>query len=121
MLQRKLEPGKVHTKAQIRIASLQSIDKDLDMGSGLALSDYQALADQYREAVNGYNVALGHALDLRDGCKELKAKLADLSERMLAAVAGKYGRRSKEYELAGGTRRTGHRKSARQAKKGNAK
>jgi hypothetical protein len=67
-----------------------------------------------RAQVGAYNESLS-ALDragqtVNDGEQQLRV----LSERMLIAVAARYGKDSYEYAMAGGTRRRDRRRPSRQ-------
>jgi hypothetical protein len=60
--------------------------------------------------VANYNKLLSQVDEASNKLKVAERALADRSRRMLARVATKYGPDSDEYEKAGGTRRSEHRK-----------
>lgn len=101
----KLESIKALDKARARLASLKSIDPKLDLGNGLLLNNYASAIDVYAGALDQYNTALSTVDDLYNKCNSSLTLVNDLSERMLAGVASKYGKKSSEYEMAGGTRK----------------
>ncbi|MBM4025843.1 MAG: hypothetical protein FJ280_10625 [Planctomycetes bacterium] len=58
--------------------------------------------------------------ELGNQIKTQEKKLKDLTERMLAAVAARYGKDSDEYEKAGGTRKSERKRPARRGGKSSA-
>jgi len=67
-----------------------------------------------------YNSALSSVDELGNQIKTQEKKLKDLTERMLAAVAARYGKDSDEYEKAGGTRKSERKRPARRGGKSSA-
>src|SRR5438046_3957656 len=85
-------------KASRRVAGLRSINPNLDLGSGVTLESYVATLEKVRTRLDGYNMLLSEVDAANNGLIEAEKDLADLSERMLAGVATKYGKDSDEYE-----------------------
>lgn len=102
-------------KGNRRAAALKSISPDLNLGERLTLESYQLELDKLQSQLDTYNESLSfvdRALSVvRDTEKEIKV----LSERMLIAVAAKYGKDSYEYEMAGGTRKSDRKRPTRKA------
>lgn len=98
--------------AAARAASLKSIDTALDLGNGLVLSSYEAAIANFRTELDGYNTLLSSIDEKLNIVEELEKKLKDLSERMLAGVASKYGKNSNEYEKAGGVKKSERKRPA---------
>lgn len=100
-------------KGNRRAAALKSISPDLNLGERLTLERYQLELDKLQSQLDTYNESLSfvdRALSVvRDTEKEIKV----LSERMLIAVAAKYGKDSYEYEMAGGTRKSDRKRPTR--------
>lgn len=100
-------------KGNRRAAALKSISPDLNLGERLTLERYQLELDKLQSQLDTYNESLSFvdcALSVvRDTEKEIKV----LSERMLIAVAAKYGKDSYEYEMAGGTRKSDRKRPTR--------
>ena len=72
----------------------------------------ESLIEDTRQKLEAHNKALSAADQTDTLVSQAERSLADLSERMLTGVASKYGKRSDEYEMAGGVRkRTGKRNS----------
>ncbi|MEI9943344.1 MAG: hypothetical protein WDN26_03915 [Chitinophagaceae bacterium] len=110
MGRRKLERLKDIDKANSRLAALKSIDPALDLGNGLTVAGYAAEVNTFNQQLNQYNTALSVVDDKYNTCLLSLANIQDWNERMLAGVASKYGKKSSEYEMAGGTRKPERRK-----------
>ena len=103
-------------KAETRAASLASIDPALDLGNGLTLAAYQAAIETTHEKLASYNTKLSDADEALNVFQAEEKELAGLSERMLGAVATKYGKDSDEYEKAGGTKKSERKRPTRKPK-----
>ncbi|BAY92019.1 hypothetical protein NIES37_58530 [Tolypothrix tenuis PCC 7101] len=100
-------------KAQRRIAGLKTIDGSLDLGNGLTVEIFLELIEDTRRKLEAHNIALSAADQTGTLVSQAERSLADLSERMLTGVASKYGKRSDEYEMAGGARKRTGKRNAR--------
>jgi hypothetical protein len=94
-------------KAQRRLASLKSIDENLDLGHGLTIDVYAQMIETVRSAIEAHNTLVSKIDESRRNVTVLERELADLSTRMLSGVSTKYGRNSNEYRKAGGSLRKG--------------
>jgi hypothetical protein len=97
-------------KAQKRCAALKSIDPALDLGGGLTCAAFDAAIQAALGRLEAYNTALSQVDAALNELQATEKGLAGLSERFLAAVKGRYGGDSTEYEKAGGTRRSERRR-----------
>ena len=97
---------RVLEKAEFRTAGLKAIDPTIDFGDGRNLETMTELVEQYRTKINAYNTALTVIDSSRTEMDELDRTLSDLTEKMLIGVAFKYGKDSREYEMAGGVRKS---------------
>ena len=111
MARRKLARIKEYDNAKSRLAALKSINPALDLGNGMVIGTYQTSIDNFTSLLSQYNTALSTVDDLYNKCNQSLLDVKDLSERMLAGVASKYGKNSSEYEMAGGTRKTERKKT----------
>lgn len=100
-------------RAEVRAASMDSIDQQLDLGNGQTL-------EMYWEAINGlrikqqeYNTLLSKVDSLYSELLADERSLGEMSEHMLSGVKVKFGRDSYEYEMAGGVRRSERRRPQR--------
>ena len=105
--------------AAARAAGLESINAVLDLGNTLTVVSYKTAITAAQTALNGYNTLLSQTDEASNAFQMAEAKVRDLSDRMLAGVAARYGRESDEYEMAGGTRRSERKR--RTTSKANAK
>lgn len=104
-------------KAMRRLASIRSIDRDFDLGNGLTLRKYEEAIELVKKALDHYNTLLSTLDEKRNSFFELEEILSELNERMLNAVAAKFGKDSSEYEQAGGVRKSERKKYTYKKKK----
>ncbi|MBD2256692.1 hypothetical protein [Pseudanabaena sp. FACHB-2040] len=100
-------------KAERRSAGLKAINPQLDLGGGLTLESYLLLIDTLRSHLITYNESLSFVDRAGSTVQDTEKQLGTLSERMLIAVAAKYGKDSYEYEMAGGTRKSERKRPTR--------
>lgn len=93
-------------KARKRLAGMESIDPALDLGNGNTVVAYTAAITEVDTALDTYNTGLSVSDGLLNTVQAKEKKLTELSEKMLEAVATKFGHDSNEYEMAGGTRKS---------------
>lgn len=93
-----------------RIAAVQSIDADFDLGNGLIAKDYQQAITEVKTAMDSYNTLLSTLDEKLNTLKEKEKSLRNWNERILNGVASKYGKDSSEYEQAGGVRKSERKK-----------
>ena len=92
-------------KAQRRLASLKSIDGNLDLGHGFTIGAYAQMIEKVRSAIEAHNTLVSAIDESRRNVTALEKELADFSARMLSGVSTRYGRNSNEYRKAGGSLR----------------
>ncbi|NEO13481.1 MAG: hypothetical protein F6K59_05565 [Moorea sp. SIO3F7] len=92
--------------AERRLASLKSINARLDLGNGMTIQELEASIQSVREKLETYNTILSTVDAAYNNLLEAEEVLTDISEKMLLAVAVKYGKNSFEYEMAGGVRKS---------------
>lgn len=103
---RKKRGSKTYDKALIRKAALVSIDPALDLGNGLTIAAYDAKITATKATMDSYNTVLSQADEKQNLFTDSEKELRNWNERMLSAVAGKYGKDSNEYEKAGGVKKS---------------
>jgi hypothetical protein len=103
--------GKEIETAQQRLAGQKSIEEALDLGNNLTNAAYEAKIQEALTALNDYNASLSASDDKLNTYKAKANEVKAYSERSLKAVGVKYGFDSTEYEMAGGTRKSEHKKS----------
>lgn len=92
------------------MSGMKSIDPTLDLGNGMSIAAYEAAIQAAEHRIETYNMAISNIGQLQNSVAEAEMLLSDLSERMLSTVAGRYGKKSDQYEMAGGTKRTTRRR-----------
>ncbi len=90
-------------KAERRLASLKSIDENLDLGYGLTISAYAQMIETVRSTIAAHNTLVSKIDESRRNVAALEKELAEFSARMLTGVATRYGKSSNEYRKAGGS------------------
>ncbi|QSJ16615.1 hypothetical protein JYQ62_33730 [Nostoc sp. UHCC 0702] len=114
--------SRVLENAELRFAGLKAIDVNLDLGDACNLKNLTLLIEQLRAKVEAHNTAVTVVDSSKTEIEELEQGLSSLSEKMLIGVAFKYGKDSREYEMAGGVRKSERiRKSRLSRLKGSAK
>jgi hypothetical protein len=96
-----------------RLAALKSIDTKMDLGNGLSVALYENAITDLRTKIDDYNTYLSLVDEKKNLIAESESKLQDLSERMLAGVASKFGKNTDEYEKAGGVKKSDRKKAVR--------
>lgn len=110
MARKKLEKVPALDKGKTRLASIKSIDANLDLGNGVTAAAYESEIDLLKTKVSDYNTLLS---GVDNSYNQYEAQLAIVktwNERILNGVAFKYGTDSNEYEMAGGKRKSERKK-----------
>lgn len=110
---RKKKTSKTLEAARTRLAGLKSINENLDLGEDVKLSVYESKINGTNTSLGNYNSSLSVADANQDIFEADEKDLKDYHERILLAVAVKYGKDSLEYQKAGGTRKSERRKPKR--------
>ena len=109
-MSRKKKTSKTIEDANVRLSSIKSIEKNLDLGNGVTAAGYENLIKEVKTLLDDYNTTLS-TVDVKANLYEAKEKeLRDLHERVLISVAAKYGKNSDEYEQAGGVKKSERKK-----------
>ncbi|MCA1994475.1 MAG: hypothetical protein LDL41_20875, partial [Coleofasciculus sp. S288] len=103
---RQKRTSRILEKAEFRAAGLKAINPTLDFGDTHNVTNLTELIDQLRTKIDAYNTALVMIDSSKAEIDELEKTLGDFSEKMLIGVAFKYGKDSREYEMAGGVRKS---------------
>ena len=103
-MSRRKRTSRILVKAQLRSAGLKSIVPNIKFDENYSLEKLIESIDQLRNKIDVYNTALSVVDSSRTEIEEMEKNLSQLSEKMLMVVAIKYGKDSREYEMAGGVR-----------------
>ncbi|MGD1899767.1 MAG: hypothetical protein ACFB16_22820 [Phormidesmis sp.] len=93
------------SKAEKRLAGMKSIDPKLNLGGGFSVAAYEAKINRTRKYLEAYNMLLSKIDAAFNLFLDAERSLSEMSEGMLMGVAMKFGKRSSQYEMAGGRRR----------------
>ncbi len=107
--------SKVIDKAEKRLSGLVTINANLDLGNGLSAQVFTDEITKLRQQITSYNSALAAIDAANNEIAAAEKNLANLSEKMLIAVAYQYGKDSSEYTKAGGVSTTNRKRPARKA------
>ncbi|MER3432171.1 MAG: hypothetical protein C4288_01750 [Leptolyngbya sp. ERB_1_1] len=112
--------SRILEKAQLRALKLRAIDSEMDFGLNRNMNTLTDQIEKLQAKLNYYN----NLINLLDASKleidHLERDLGDLIDQMLNGVSARYGNDSREYEMAGGTRKSDRiRKSAESRAKNN--
>ncbi|MGI8505126.1 MAG: hypothetical protein ACR2LR_28960 [Hassallia sp.] len=97
---------RVLEKAELRSAGLKAIDSSMDFGDTRNLQNLTQIVEQLRTRIDAYNTALSMIDSSKTEMDQLEKTLADLCDNMLTGVAFRYGKDSREYQMAGGVRKS---------------
>lgn len=103
-------------KIQVRHANIKNIDPALDLGNGLTMPAFTTIMTTIQTNLSEYNQALASVDDKLNALVASEKVGMDLSERILAGIAARYGKDSSEYEQAGGVRKSERKRPTRKTK-----
>lgn len=103
---RKKRTSRMLEKAELRSASLKAVDPTMDFGDIRTMTTLTTQINQLRTKIDAYNTALALIDSSKTEIEALEKSLGDLVDQMLIGVAFKYGKNSREYEMAGGVRKS---------------
>lgn len=105
-MSRKKRTSRMLENVELRSAGLKAIDPTMDFGDVRTLANLTAQMGQLRAKLDAYNTALAIIDSSKTEIDALEKTLGDLADQMLIGVAFKYGKNSREYEMAGGVRKS---------------
>ncbi|PMB51728.1 hypothetical protein CEN39_13640 [Fischerella thermalis CCMEE 5201] len=103
---RKKKTSPVLEKTEQRVIGFKSIDSNLDFGDSISLSYLTELTGQLRNKIDKYNMMLTALDTAKAEIETLEKTIRETSERLVSGVVLKYGKDSREYEMAGGVRKS---------------
>ena len=101
---RKRRSSNVLETARQRLAGLKSVTPPPSLGADLGLDNYEQDMLNFSANLDKYNELIAALDAVQFNLEAEEARLRTKNKRVLAAVAGRYGTDSNEYEAAGGTR-----------------
>ncbi|MBI4617807.1 MAG: hypothetical protein HY720_29610 [Planctomycetes bacterium] len=110
---RKMRSSRVLRSAEKRATAIGSIGPDVDLGNGLSLENFAKTISDVRASLVAYHKALARSDAAANAFEASEKALRDLSVRMLAGIAAKFGKDSVEYSNAGGVRTSDRKRPSR--------
>lgn len=107
--------SRIISNAKTRLSALVSIDPNMDLGNGLTATIYEKAITLGADLLSDYNTTLSTVDEKLNKAQAQELVISDLSERMLAGVASKYGKNSNEYEMAGGVKKSERKKPTKKS------
>lgn len=105
--------SKVLELALERVEGVKAFEPSFDFGDELTVPILTSAMSDVQTELAGYVQSVATTADRLNRLEAVEERLNDLSVRLLAAVAGKYGTDSSEYEQAGGKRQSERRRRKR--------
>jgi hypothetical protein len=102
----KKRTSRVLENAELRFAGIKAIDINLDLGDACNLKNMTLLIEQLRTQIETHNTALTAIDSSKAEIERLEQTLGNFSEKILMGIGFKYGKDSREYEMAGGVRKS---------------
>ncbi|BAY10947.1 hypothetical protein [Calothrix sp. NIES-2098] len=93
-------------KIEQQTIGFQSIDPSLDFGDSVSVKHLTDLTSELRDELKQYNKLLNTLDTAKEKIEILEKSIRETSERLVSGVASKYGKDSREYELAGAVRKS---------------
>lgn len=103
-MSRQKRTSRILVKAQLRSAGLKSILPNIKFDENYSMEKLIESIEQLNNKLDVYNTALSVIDSSKTEIEEMEKNLSQLCEKMLMVVAIKYGKDSREYEMAGGVR-----------------
>jgi hypothetical protein len=103
-MSRRKRTSRVLENAELKSAGLKAIDLNLDFGDACSLTKLTQLIEELRAKIDAHNTAVSAVDSCKTQIEQLEKSLGNLCEKLLIGVAFKYGKDSREYEMAGGVR-----------------
>ncbi|MBI4613420.1 MAG: hypothetical protein HY720_07385 [Planctomycetes bacterium] len=103
-MSRNMRSSRTLRHAEKRSTAIGSLGPSVDLGNGLTLEKYEVAISDTRSKLESVNEILARARVAENALLETEKTLRDLSTRMLAGIAAKFGKDSVEYSNAGGVR-----------------
>jgi hypothetical protein len=103
-------------KASMRLQGMKAINATFDLGSGLSVTAIEAALNEARLKQDAFNHQVSILEEKQAEFEDAEKVLNDLTTRVLAGVAAKFGKDSVEYAQVGGTRSRDRKRSVRKSK-----
>ncbi|MDZ8236941.1 hypothetical protein [Nostoc sp. ChiQUE01b] len=105
-MSQKKRTSRVLESAELKFAGLKAINSNLDIGDNYNIAKLTQLIEELRTKLENYNTIISMIDSSKIEIEKLEKNLATYCENMLMGIGFKYGRDSREYEMAGGVRKS---------------
>ncbi|WP_445636213.1 ATPase involved in DNA repair [Nostoc sp. DSM 114161] len=105
-MSQKKRASRVLENAELKISGLKAINSSLDIGDDYNITKFTQLIEELRAKLENHNTILRTIDSSKLEVEELEKNLAIYCENLLTGIAFKYGKDSREYEMAGGVRKS---------------
>lgn len=102
-------------KMQKRALNIQVVDPKFDAGNGASLHQFNQHIGKLETHLSEYNRVLPQLIALDVAIKTEERIVADLGDRLLSSIGGRFGKDSAQYAQAGGTRKSDRRRRSRRS------
>jgi len=105
-MSQKKRASRVLENAELKSSGLKAINSSLDIGDDYNITKLTQLIEELRAKLENHNSILRMIDSSKLEVEQLEKNLAIYCENMLTGIAFKYGKDSREYEMAGGIRKS---------------
>jgi len=98
--------SRILDKGQLRIFKLRAVDSKMDFGSDRNLETLSQQIEQLQTKLNDYNTTIAKLDATKLEIDAMERRMGDLLDQLMNGVSAQYGNDSREYEMAGGTRKS---------------
>ncbi|MBD2415093.1 hypothetical protein FACHB389_14890 [Nostoc calcicola FACHB-389] len=105
-MSQKKRTSRVLDNAELKFAGVKAINTNLDIGDNYNTTKFAELIEELRTKLENHNTILSMIDSSKIEVQELEKKLGTYCENMMMGIGFKYGKDSREYEMAGGVRRS---------------
>ena len=98
--------SRILDKGQLRIFKLRAVDSKMDFGSDRSLATLSQQIEQLQTKLNEYNTTIAKLDATKLEIDAMERRMGDLLDQLMNGVSAQYGNDSREYEMAGGTRKS---------------
>ncbi|MDZ8110638.1 MAG: hypothetical protein RM338_34260 [Nostoc sp. DedQUE12a] len=105
-MSQKKRASRVLENAELKFSGLKAINSSLDIGDNYNITKMTQLIEELRAKLENHNSILRMIDSSKLEVEQLEKNLAIYCENLLTGIAFKYGKDSREYEMAGGVRKS---------------
>ncbi|BAY76767.1 hypothetical protein NIES25_32240 [Nostoc linckia NIES-25] len=106
LMPRKKRTSPLLEKTEQKLIGFKSIDSSLDFGDSVSVNHLTELTGELRNEIDQYNMMLTAIDTAKEKIETLENSIRETSERLVDGVASRYGKNSRQYEMAGGVRKS---------------